>query len=180
DVCSSDLNSVFIKVTDDTQLLIIVPETGELLAKHFIETTKGNLIQDQNHVHNRTVSIYAYITKVAEKFTEKEVAIDYLNEIRKLRCRYIRDQLQSIHKQSSNYTKEVIDETLVICISSSLYSATEFSDVVRHVDRQRDKTIPAYSASDINPLHTSSDSHYQTSVYKRDIQEYVSVLEGER
>src|SRR5699024_8730149 len=97
-----------------------------------------------------------------------------------LRSRYIRDQLQSIHKQTSNYPQEVIDQALVICIRSSLYSATEFSDVVRHVDRQRDKTIPTYSASDINPLHTSSTSHYPSSVYKRDIQEYVSVLEGER
>ncbi|HLQ75687.1 MAG TPA: IS21 family transposase, partial [Alloiococcus sp.] len=105
----NQINSVFIKVTDNTQLLIIVPETGELLAKHFIETTKGNLIQDSNHVRNRTVGIDAYITKVAEKFTEKETAINYLNEIRKLRSRYIRDQLQSIHKQTSNYTQEVID-----------------------------------------------------------------------
>lgn len=176
----NQMKDVFIKITDDTHLLIIVPETGELLAKHSIETTKGNLIQDSNHVRDCTIGIDDYITKVAEEFTEKEVAINYLNEIRKLRSRYIRDQLQLIDKQIPNYTQEVIDQALEVCISSSLYSATEFSDVIKHLDRQCDATVASQNIKDINPLHTSSDSHYQTSVYKSDVQEYLSVLEGER
>lgn len=171
---------VYIEITDDNYLLIIESTTGEFIAKHQIESGKGNLIQDTNHTRDRTAGIDAYINTVASKFTAEEKAKTYLQLIRKGRSRYIRDQLQLILKQLELYDQEIIDLALDECINKQFLSATEFSDVIQHLSRQRDITVTKElnNKQDIKPIYPWSDSILQTGVHKRDIEEYIAMLEG--
>src|SRR5699024_2455019 len=106
---------VYIKVMDET-LTVIEPDTGKILAKHTIDKGKGNLIQDTNHIRNRNLGIEAYIMKVAQAFTYVDKAKHYLQEIRKYRSRYIRDQLQLIDKHINKYGQIAIDIALNVCV----------------------------------------------------------------
>ena len=171
------IKSVSIEQMDHNYLAIIDSETGELLAKHPIHPGKGQLIQDTNHLRDRTLGIDAQIESLAARFMFKDSAIDYFESIREGKPRYIRDQLQIIKKHTEGVDPVILDQSLETCIKSNLYSATDFIDIVQHMNRQRDgvaeSIIPPFPEA--CPL---DDRVSQTSVYKRDIQEYLSVLEG--
>jgi len=175
------MKQVYIEITDENNLLIIEPETGEVLAKHKIESGKGELVQGTNHKRDRTKGINTYIDTVASIFSDKDKAIIYLNTIRKRRSRYIRDQLQVILKQLNVSDQKVIDFALEECMDKQLFSATEFIDMVQYLNRKRDVTVTKNFKKNevIKPIHPWSDSILQTEIHKRDVQEYVSMLEGD-
>jgi transposase len=171
---------VHIETTDEEYLIIVEPDTGEIIGKHKIETDKGKLIQDTNHRRDRTKGIDEYINTVASAFSDKKKAVVYLETIRERRSRYIRDQLQTILKQIKTHEQKVIDSALVECVDKHLFSATEFVDMVQYLNQQRDVTVTEdIKNQDINLIHPYSDSVLQTDIHKRDVQEYVSVLEGD-
>ena len=174
------VKQVYIEEVDD-YLIIRETKVGNIIANHKIETSKGKLVQDTNHRRDRTKGIGAYIETVAANFSDKDKAAVYLQEIRKLRSRYIRDQLQIILKQIKNNEKKVIDMALEECMRRQLFSATEFIDMVQYLNRQREGTVTKESQKiqDIKPIHPWSDSVLQTEIHKRDLEEYVSVLEGD-
>lgn len=175
------MKQVHIEATDEGHLLIIQPETGELVAKHQVESSKGKLIQDTSHRRDRTKGINAYLETVVSRFSDKDRAAIYLEAIRKRRSRYIRDQLQMILKQIEINNQRVIDTALEECMAKQLFSATEFIDMVQYLNRQRDVTVTKdlKGNEDISSIHPYSDSVLQTEIHKRDVQEYVSVLEGD-
>lgn len=175
------MKQVHIEATDEGHLLIIQPETGELVAKHQVESSKGKLIQDTSHRRDRTKGINAYLETVVSRFSDKDRAAIYLEAIRKRRSRYIRDQLQMILKQIEINNQKVIDTALEECMAKQLFSATEFIDMVQYLNRQRDVTVTKdlKGNQDISSIHPYSDSVLQTEIHKRDVQEYVSVLEGD-
>jgi len=53
--------------------------------------------------------------------------------------------------------------------------------MIQYLDRQQyvPDTGKARVSPDIKPIHPSSESILQTETFKRDVQEYVSVLEGD-
>lgn len=175
------LKQVYIEVTDDHHLLVRETSNGVIIAKHRIFSGKGELIQASNHKRDRTKGIDAYIETVASSFSNESKAKVYLEKIREARPRYIRDQLQLITKQIKQCGKEIIDLALEECLNRQLFSATEFSDVVQYLNRQRDdtavKNLVDYGG--IKSIHPWNDSVVQTEVHKRNVSEYLSVLEGD-
>ena len=175
------VEKVYIETTDDNHLLIRETKNGVIIAKHKIDLGKGELIQDSNHKRDRTKGIGSYITTVASSFNDKDKAKGYLEKIRENRPRYIRDQLQMIAKQTKKYNERILDLALDECLRRQLFSATEFVDMVRYLDRQRDGTVTEKlkGNQNIKPIHPWNESILQTDTHKRDVQEYVSVLEGD-
>jgi len=177
------LKEVFIETTDDDYLIIRETRGGRIIAKHEIASDKGELIQDTNHKRDRTKGIDTYIETVAKKFSDKYKAKIFLEKIRNIRSRYIRDQLQMILKQIKQHNRKIIDTALDECINRHLFSATEFIDMVQYLNRQREVTVTKDingKVDQIKPIYPWAESILQTDTYKRDIKEYVAVLEGER
>jgi len=170
--------SVFIEATDEGYLLIRGEKEGPTIAEHKISHQKGKLIQDTQHTRDRTKGIPAYITSLAEKFRNQELAHTYLEEIHRRYPRYIRDQLQLIGK-AINSDPDFSNEALEMCINKGIYSATEFSDIVQYVKRQRqmDKHPPIVE-SDIERLSDTSKAAVYTKPHTRNMDSYLDVLEG--
>ncbi|UJL45801.1 IS21 family transposase [Virgibacillus sp. NKC19-16] len=175
---------VYIETTDDAYLCIRESKGGPIIAKHKIDPGKGELIQNNKHKRDRTKGIDTFIETVISGFTDEEKARLYLNEIYKRKQRYIRDQLQMIAKQIKKYEHRLLDLALEECMKKQLFSATDFSDVIHYLERQRGVTVteekiyPRGNAP--RPLHPLGDSIVQTNTQIRDINEYVSVLEGDK
>ncbi|MBP3041802.1 hypothetical protein J9303_20395 [Bacillaceae bacterium Marseille-Q3522] len=124
-----------------------------MIADHKISHEKGKLIQDRQHTRDRNKGIPAYLASVAEKFEDVELAHDYLKEIHRRYPRYIRDQLQLISKMLES--EPVIgNDALKECVHKGIYSATEFSDVVRYIKRQRqmNRASSNQGTEEIKPL----------------------------
>ncbi|MBB6454553.1 transposase [Salirhabdus euzebyi] len=171
---------VSIKETEDKHLLIYISESGELIAKHKIPEGKGQLIKDRKHSRDRTKGIDAFIETVAKQFSDKELAYDYINTLRDKYPRYMRDQLQIILRETKVNNAKILSEALRECIRRNLYSATDFSDIVLYVKRQRqiDDTVTD-TAEIVTPLNQVSGWIMETEAPKRKVDAYTVILEGD-
>ncbi|MBD8007714.1 IS21 family transposase [Bacillus norwichensis] len=170
---------VVISITDNDHLVICHPETGELIAKHRVCREQGLLIQDRQHTRDRTKGIDAYIQTVAEQFDNEGMALSFLEAVKTAFPRYIRDQLQLISKEIKIQEKSLLNEALGKCVQQKLFCATDFIDMVRYLDRQRQvDNSPTDNDETIKPLYESNESVLVTKPATRAIDEYVSVLAG--
>ncbi|WP_083391465.1 IS21 family transposase [Halobacillus karajensis] len=173
-------DTVGIKETEDKQLFIYITDTGELIAKHTIPEGKGQLVKDRSHSRDRTKGINAFMDTVAKRFEEVDSAYDYLSIIRQNYPRYIRNQLQIILKQTKENNGAILSAALKECVKRNLYSATDFSDIVSYIKRQRqvDGTVTdnARAVSSINKI---SGWLMDTEAQKRTVNAYTEILEGE-
>lgn len=170
---------VYIEATRENRLIVREEKGGPVIADHTISHEKGQLIQDRQHTRDRTKGIPAYIASVAEKFEDADLAHGYLEEVHRRYPRYIRDQIGLIAKALQ--TDPVIrNEALEECVRRGLYSATEFSDIVQHIKRQRQVNSELNSPFNVQwkPLYAVDESVIRTKPQTRDVNEYIALLEG--
>lgn len=166
----------------DEYLLVYASKNGSLIAKHRLCQEKGKLIRDRQHTRDRSKGIDAFIHTVAGHFTNEDEAAAFLEEVRKKRQRYIRDQLQMILREIKRIDqKSIIDIALRECMKKKLFCATDFIDMVRYIERQRQihMTIPTEKEGSIHSVNIEHESLFQTTSQKRDVNEYLAVLEGQ-
>lgn len=130
---------VNLKVHEQT-LMIINPETGEIIAKHTIRLEKGKLIKNSVHARDRSKSINALKQKVLQLFPEGEESRHFIDEICQRYSRYRRDQLLILQKTAEEHPKW-LPAALKKCIRETLYSANAFRDVVDYLKRQASNPI---------------------------------------
>lgn len=172
-------DKVCVKETDSKQLIIYIPETGEVIAKHTIPEGKGQLIKDRKHSRDRTIGVDAFVQTVALKFENKEKALRYLEKVREMYPRYIKDQLQIILRETKENCSTVLSKALEECLKRKLYSATDFSDIVAYVKRQRlvHETVEI-KEKEIKPLNNTGWI-YKTEAHKRRVDAYTELMEGD-
>lgn len=171
---------VGVRETEEKELLIYVPVTGELIAKHKIPEGKGILVKDRKHSRDRTKGIDAFIDTVAEQFEDKELAYKFLNTVREKYPRYIRDQLQIILRETKMNNEQLLSEALNQCIKRNLYSATDFSDIVSYLKRHRSVDDTANDTAEVvTPLNKISGWIMETEAQKRKVDAYTEILEGD-
>lgn len=173
--------TVWIRVTEDKQLIIYIPDTGEIIAKHHISNEKGELIKDPKHGRDRTKGIDAFMDTVARQFENYEQAYDFLSKIREKYPRYMRDQLQMIIKETRANDKDILSAALQECEKRKLYGATDFSDVVSYVKRHRQgtDTLAIDNGEYIKPLNKTAQWILDTEAKKREIDAYTAILDGD-
>ncbi|WP_299833884.1 hypothetical protein [uncultured Metabacillus sp.] len=171
---------VSVKETEDRELIIYIPETGEIIAKHKVPEGKGVLVKDRNHSRDRSKGIDAFINTVIQQFEDKEQAYDYIQLVREKYPRYIRDQLQIIIRETKENDPQILSAALNECMKRKLFSATDFSDIVAYVKRQRQKHgTDKENVKPIEPLNKLSSWIMETEAHKRRIDSYTIILEGE-
>lgn len=175
-------DTVCVKETEEKELIIYHQHTGEIITKHAIPVGKGILVKNRKHSRDRTKGIPAYMKTVAEHFSDIDQAYEYLEKVQLKYPRYIRDQLQIILKAATEANQEIISAALNECMKRNLYSATDFSDVVSYIKRQRrnDDTTKNDNDESILPMgHVVSEWILETEAQKREIDTYTAILEGE-
>ncbi|WP_245796499.1 hypothetical protein [Domibacillus antri] len=166
--------------TDD-QELVISSMDGEILTMHVISLEKGKLILDRQHQRDRSKGINAYIQSIASCFENDKLAAVFLEKIREKYPRYVRDQLQMVARQIDVYPAALVQAALEECMKRKLYSATDFSDVISYLERQRvsHETSAHSSVSKVPPSPLSSSWVMETQAGKRDMDTYYAILEGD-
>jgi transposase len=167
----------------DGYLYIYASENGLLIAKHKISNGKGQLIQDTQHTRDRSKGIDAFLETVASNFEDYELAKLYLEEIRTKYPRYVRDQLHMILRTIKRAEQqEVIDRSLKACFQRKLFSATDFVDMVKYIEQQRQVYITKNDKQrnvPIKSLDVETESIFYITTPQRDLKEYLTVLEAE-
>lgn len=155
--------SVDIKLMSD-QLKIYNQGDNELIATHDISSAKGKLIQKKNHLRDHSKKIDELLLSTAAKLGNNSKAIDFLERIKKLKPRYVRDQFSLIAKTVKNSSENEIKTAINYCLDNNLYSATVFKSVIENGDKLQKLKHPEKEV--IIP------KKYQIEINDRDINEY--------
>lgn len=170
---------VDIEVNHEGQLIIRDPAEDSIIAEHRISIEKGKLIQDSQHVRDWTKGIAAYMETVASHFDNEELANDFLQEIYQRYPRYIRDQLGLILKAVESVENVISSEALEECVKKKIYSATEFSDVIRFIQRQHQSNLNRKEANkEVKPIYGVDASLFKTKPETRELDQYIELLKG--
>lgn len=176
----SPFGTVVALVVEEPSLKIINQETGEMIGEHEISLEAGKLIQDRKHTRDRNKGIAEFVDLVANHFENKELALEYIVKVREAYPRYIRDQLQLMSKHIDLASSKEKNEALHKCMKLKLFSASEFADMIEHVKRQRqvNNTVPTASDKVVQPLHVQGSAALHVKPILRNIDEYISIMEG--
>lgn len=111
-------------------LVIYDPDNGEILGEHQLSKEKGRLIQDKNHLRDRSKGIPEMMASTIQKFDDKALAEQFVLELKKKYPRYIRDQLQLVNQQWEHFPPLFVNNGLRHCVEENLYSGSELKDMI--------------------------------------------------
>jgi hypothetical protein len=166
-----------LRLTPEGELLILDNQTQQEIARHVLCLDKGKLIKNNSHGRDRSKGISAYIEHVAQLGPDPASFRAYLNEIHRLKPRYIRDQLQSIEKHLGAVPSPDTVQALLFCTKNRLYGAQHFTDALHHFDSRNTSLTPEKL-----PLTLVQGEPYkalQIHVPVRDMKVYEKIMAGE-
>lgn len=164
---------------DPETLQIIIMETGEIVAPHVLSLEKGKLIRNTNHLRDRSQRINQLMEEVVGLLKNIDATL-FLAGIHEAKPRYIRDQLELIRNKITEQRQETIDLAIVFCLKNRLYSAVDFCDALTHFSApSRGSQSVSSTPNEVQQLNQEAQSKRKTKPQVRDIQDYVSVCEGD-
>lgn len=135
---------------------------GDAICEHRICTGKGMLIQNSNHLRDRTSSLDRMQAALDELLAGQ--AEEFLQTIRTQKSRYARDQFKLIQTLYDQYGLNYVLEAVGFCQSSRLHSANYLKDYLEHTALTPDKAdIPAIPVS---------NKKYHVTTQKRSLEVY--------
>lgn len=114
-------------------VLRITDAFGDIMyAEHPISSDKGKLIKNNNHRRDTSEKVDRLYEKVLKQFKDQSSATLFLNKIRELKSRYVRDQYNLILKGLESKSEEAISSALVYCCENELFSAVDFRNALEY------------------------------------------------
>lgn len=169
--------NVLASTIDDKYIEIYTIETGEKIARHEIPASKGNLVKNNDHRRDKSKKIQAMIDNISTKFSEEDKARSFIEELRKDKPRYIRDQLIILNSVVESVNEIHIGKALNYCIDNKLFRALDFRDAANHFSKiiiDEDK-IPTV---EIRGFTESATDKISSKVQTRSLSEYAKIMIG--
>ncbi|WP_238475863.1 IS21 family transposase [Clostridium manihotivorum] len=164
-------------VIKDTSMDIVDLESGEIIAHHALSNKKGELVKlnhPERQISKTTEEMYG---KALNVLGDTEIARVLLDNIKRERSRYIKDQLGVIVKAAPNYDFDIIEKAVEYCVRRRLWSAGMFKDTLEHLNlktSQGKNNKPNLN----NATIPSKCKGVKTEV--RAISEYTNALKGDK
>jgi len=119
-----------VEVKENENMLELYHPDGSLICTHPISMQKGQTISNTNHRRDTSISLNEMIVQTSNGFTDKELGLTYIWQIKSKYPRYTRDHLQVMLKALQEADQVAVDKTLEFCIKNELYNAHEFEQVL--------------------------------------------------
>ncbi|MDD3225645.1 MAG: IS21 family transposase [Clostridium sp.] len=161
----------------DNKIDIIDAETGEVIVVHKISTKQGDLvsiIHPERNLHNSIDKVYAIAFAALNKTDTAKVLLD---NIRKEKSRYCRDQFGLIINTTPSYETNIIEEAINYCVLRKLWSAGMFKETLEYL------TVKNTSKSNTNVIFSNIavPSKYKGLTPEiRNISEYSNALKEDK
>jgi transposase len=169
-----------LETAPDGVLIIYNQKTGEEITRHDISLEKGKLIKNNDHRRNKSRKIAEYTQHILSLLPETLQARVFVDKLKELKPRYIRDQLQLIEKNITDVDNLFIEKALNFCLKQKLYSAADFSDALKYFNKSMPNTTSTSTtaAVDIKPIDAKNNEIIKSKPEIRDIREYQNILMG--
>jgi transposase len=121
----------YVKLRLDDEMLQVY-DSGEVqLCQHQVPFNKGNLIINTDHKRDKSAKINELISQTAALFADTNSAERYLQKVKELKPRYVRDQLLAIREAVSGGGSAAVESTIKECIMNAFFDAGTFKQVLK-------------------------------------------------
>jgi len=164
-----------VKLEIDPNFVIISDiEMKIVIIKHKLCKEKGKLLKITHTERERDTKLEDMYNEVLALLGGGDNPIQFLNNIKELKPRYMRDQLSVIKKTVASVSAEIIKDSLDYCIKRGLFSATLFNDTILFMN-DKQKTTINIKQSQSNPI---PEKYRNIKTQVRDTNEYKQAMEG--
>jgi transposase len=105
----------------------------QVIATHKVSSSKGQLIQSNNHIRDHSASIDVLLKRVVELLDNSPEVAAFLTEVRKAKPRYIRDQLTLLERVIRDHSKDTVMKAIAYCAEKELFSTTHCRDAAETI-----------------------------------------------
>ena len=107
-----------------------------LICVHQINTGKGQRIINNDHKRDKTVKINALAASICSQIESSDDGHRFIENIRKARPRYVRDQLVLLQQTIELHPKQIISTALNYCCKHNLNSASDLKSIASHLAKE--------------------------------------------
>ncbi|MEG0086918.1 MAG: IS21 family transposase [Niameybacter sp.] len=150
---------VLLSLKDD-MLVLVDPDTGEVLATHKICTDKGKLIQIHHPEREKGKNLQDLEDKALKLLGDSANAKRFLQSIEEAKPRYYKDQLHLINQVCLGQSIQCIQEALQYCLTKNLISASLFREALAYILSKKAEPSPADTTPIKNQLKSTTLLHY--------------------
>lgn len=147
------------------------------ICRHLLALGTGQKIKKTDHGRNKTGSIDERMAKAAGMFAQRELALEWLEQLREENPRYIRDQLDMIEKAIEGVQTHLVELTLKYCAEKSIRRASDFKAILELQSSQR-KAEPNMKV--LNPLNGKLPEKALIQPEKSNIGEYEAIMNNKK
>jgi len=155
------------------ELVICLPEDKTEICRHIIPVGRGQKVKNTDHSRDKTGSIAEKITNTARLFAQEEMALSWMEMLRKEKPRYIRDQLKMIEKAIEGVDPQKVELTLKYCLEKAICSASDFKAIL---DLPDTGSKVASNIRVMNPLSGKMPEGALVQPEKSNIEEYEKIV----
>lgn len=157
---------------ESNKMTIMDIETGEIYAIHKISSGKGELISLNHEDRDTSASLNTLYIKTFDALNNSNNVRMFLDNIKKCKPRYFRDQLGLILKTLIGIQDtEIVRLAVDYCVTNTLWSASEFVTAIKYYQEVK-KCTQTQSSEVIN----IPDKYKGLKPSVRDIEEYAKLL----
>jgi len=129
DTYQGSATQVNVNQKEDTLEIYDLEDT--LICTHRLCLQKGQTIINTNHKRNTSQSLQQMIQQTVACFGNQSAAKEYINYIKGIFPRYLRDHLQMMLKSLQGIKEADADKILMFCIENSLFNGNEFTQILQ-------------------------------------------------
>lgn len=160
-------------VKEDENILQVYNLDDSLICSCPISLLTGQTISNTNHRRDTSISLKEMIAKASNYFTDKELGLTYLLQIKAKYPRYTRDHLQIMIKALREANQVITDRTLDFCIKNELYNGKEFEEVFFV---QLSQSQPSYTHHEIKLLDKNNQQKASQTPQTSNIFDYEHII----
>jgi transposase len=165
-------STVKVKLTD--QAITIYDRADNEITSYKPHSGKGKLVRNSNFKRDYSTKIDELIREVSSLFENRQQAIDYLQMVRQDNPRYIRDQLLMIRKMSEDFTMQIMDAAMDLCMENRILKATDMESIAKKIraENNNDKD----NCSEPIVINTLNKSAFKIIPEKSNISDYKNLM----
>lgn len=164
-------------IINDNKMNIVDLDTGLVIATHSISNQKGKLIQIYHPEREKKKTKDEMYDKAFKALGMTDKAKELLDNIRKEKERYCREQFGLIITVVKDYDEKTIGQAVEYCVKRKLFSAGMFKDTLEYLSNKKETSLE----KKYDKANLSVSSKYQGLKPEiRNIDEYINALKGDK
>ena len=170
-----------VKVAQDNGSLVISSLQDIHIFTHTISNEKGKLVGNTDLKRQKSDKIDKMVADISLLFESPVLALHYMENIRREKPRYIRDQLSVLKQTTQGTDTLILNQALQYCLNMNVFSANDFKSVVTAMlQKNAMKETLDLKTVLMNPLNGNRSTQTDCYPMKSSINDYELLMKGSK